>query len=96
MRSTAFYRRKFDRYLPGEQREIFLIALVQSTPLVEIAKTIHMCRNPKDNKPLELALCGKAEVIVTGDAGWLVLHPFRAIAILKPEPFLTMCLSTNS
>jgi putative PIN family toxin of toxin-antitoxin system len=94
--NRILHRNKFDLYLTSEQRETFLIALVQSTTLVEITETIHVCRDPKDNMLLELALSGKADVIVTGDSDLLVLHPFRHIAILKPEPFLTEYLSTNS
>ena len=93
--NRILHRKKFDRYLSDEQRESFLIALVQSTTLVEITKTVHVCRDPKDNMLLDLALSGKADAIVTGDSDLLVLHPFREIAILKPEPFLTAFLSTN-
>ena len=56
--NRILHRKKFDHYLPGEQREIFLIALVQSTPLVEITKTIRMCHDPQDKMLLELALLG--------------------------------------
>ena len=94
--NRILHRNKFGLYLTSEQRETFLIALVQSTTLVEITETIHVCRDPKDNMLLELALSGKADVIVTGDSDLLVLHPFRGVAILKPEPFLTEYLSTNS
>jgi uncharacterized protein len=89
-------RKKFNRYLTAEQRETFLIALVQSTTLVEINATIHICRDPKDNMLLELAVSSKADVIITGDSDLLVLHPFRDIAILKPEAFLKKYLSTHS
>ncbi len=92
----VLYRKKFNRYLTSEQREAFLIALVQSTTLVEITETIHAGRDPKDNMILELALSGQAEVIVTGDSDLLALHPFQGVAILKPEPFLTAYLSTDS
>jgi putative PIN family toxin of toxin-antitoxin system len=94
--NRILHRKKFDRYLPSDQRGTFLIALVQSTTLVETTETVHVCRDPKDNMLLELALSGKADVIVTGDSDLLVLHPFRQIAILKPEPFLKAYLSTNS
>jgi predicted nucleic acid-binding protein len=46
------------------------------------------CRDPKDNKFLELALSGKATHIVSGDEDLLVLHPFRGILILMPQAFL--------
>ena len=46
--------------------------------------------HPKDNKFLELALSGAGSHIVTGDSDLLVLHPFREIAIVTPQSFLTM------
>lgn len=46
------------------------------------------CRDPKDNKYLELAVSGKAECIITGDEDLLVLNPFRQIDILTVQNFL--------
>ena len=37
---------------------------------------------------LELAVDGRADVIVTGDKDLLVLHPFRGISILTPADYL--------
>jgi hypothetical protein len=37
---------------------------------------------------LELAVSGKADVIVTGDSDLLILNPFQEIAILQPQAFL--------
>ena len=93
---TILHRKKFDRYLSGDQREAFLIALVQSSTLVEVTKTITACRDPKDNMLLELAVSGKADVIVTGDTDLLILHPFKKIAILQPEAFLTAYFPTKT
>ncbi|MGB8213059.1 MAG: hypothetical protein WCE68_05820 [Anaerolineales bacterium] len=45
---------------------------------------------------LELAASGKADAIVTGDSDLLVLHPFRKIAILKPDSFLNVFPPENS
>ena len=81
-------RKKFNRYLNAEKREMFLIALVQAATLVETAEQINVCRDPKDNILLELAVSGQANVIVSGDADLLVLHPFRGIDILQPQAFL--------
>jgi uncharacterized protein len=63
---------------------------VQTSILVDISETINICRDPKDNMLLELAISGKANVIVSGDSDLLVLHPFRDIAILQPQVFLTI------
>jgi predicted nucleic acid-binding protein len=37
-----------------------------------------------DDKFLEVALNGRPDVIVTGDADLLALHPWREITILSP------------
>ena len=49
----------------------------------EIQEKIQACRDVKDDKFLELAVNGNADVIVTGDADLLVLNPFREIEIIK-------------
>ncbi len=46
------------------------------------------CRDPKDNKFLELAVAGNADCIVTGDKDLLVLNPFRDTKIISPANFL--------
>lgn len=49
---------------------------------------ITACRDPRDNKFLELAVAAKAACIVTGDNDLLALHPFRSVPILSPSDFL--------
>jgi putative PIN family toxin of toxin-antitoxin system len=51
---------------------------------------IAACRDPKDDKFLEVAVSGKADVLVTGDEDLLVLHPFAGILILSSAAFLRM------
>ncbi len=81
-------RPKFDRYVTPSERERFLGLLLRDAHLVEITETIRACRDPKDDRVLELAVCGRADWIVTGDADLLVLDPFRGIGIVKPTDFL--------
>ncbi|HEX3127616.1 MAG TPA: putative toxin-antitoxin system toxin component, PIN family [Thermoanaerobaculia bacterium] len=50
--------------------------------------SVEACRDPKDNKVLEAALAGKADVIVTGDDDLFMLNPFEGIQILGPAAFL--------
>ena len=83
-------RKKFERYVSAEQREEFLIALVQSSELIEITETITVCRDPKDNYLLELAVSGGAQVIVTGDSDLLILNPFQEIKIVTPRDYLSI------
>lgn len=49
---------------------------------------IHVCRDPDDDKFLEIAIGGRADTIVSGDGDLLSLSPFRGIAIIKPTKFL--------
>jgi uncharacterized protein len=81
-------RKKFDRYLPEEKRKRFLAVLARDAQLVEITERIAECRDPKDNRFLELAVCGNADCLISGDNDLLELNPFRGIAILKPDEFL--------
>ncbi len=53
-------REKFERYVTESERLRFLVALLKETELVEITEQIDVCRDPKDNKFLELAICGES------------------------------------
>jgi putative PIN family toxin of toxin-antitoxin system len=84
-------RNRFDKYLTEEERLVFLAALVKEGELVDITDACTDCRDPKDNKFLELALSARATCIISGDADLLILHPFRgAIPVVTPQVFLTM------
>jgi uncharacterized protein len=56
--------------------------------LVIPKRVVTVCRDPKDNKFLEVALAGEASIITTGDDDLLALHPFEGIEILRPAEFL--------
>lgn len=81
-------RDKFDRYIVRDERDRFLEALVRESELVEATERVRVCRDPEDNRILELAVNGDAGVIVTGDRDLLVLNPFRGVRIAKPAEFL--------
>ena len=83
-------RRKFDKYITLEERNIFLFKLANECESVEIQEKIRACRDVKDDKFLELAVNGKANLIVTGDSDLLVLNPFREIEIITPEVFVSL------
>jgi len=81
-------REQFDKYVLEEERKKFLAAFVHEAVLVEVTETVTDCRDPKDNKFLELAVSGNATCIISGDKDLLVLHPFRSIPVLSPKSFL--------
>ena len=86
--SEVLARKKFDRYLTREDRDLFLSMLLNEATIVEITVEIHACRDPKDDKFLELAISGQTSCLVSGDPDLLVLNPFRGIPILTPAQFL--------
>jgi putative PIN family toxin of toxin-antitoxin system len=57
---------------------------------VMVTEQIVACRDPKDDKFLEVAATGKADVVVSGDEDLLTLHPFAGIPIVVPSAFLRM------
>jgi putative PIN family toxin of toxin-antitoxin system len=58
--------------------------ILAAAELVTITESIVACRDPTDDKFLELAVNERADVIVSGDLDLLVLDTFRSI----PTPIL--------
>ncbi|MSP02209.1 MAG: putative toxin-antitoxin system toxin component, PIN family [Acetobacteraceae bacterium] len=63
-------------------RQVFAAA-----ELVIVTEAVTECRDPMDDKFLELAVNGRADPIITGDTDLLVLNPFRGIPIITPAAF---------
>ena len=85
--SRVLARDRFDRYVTREERDEFLASLIRESNLIEITEAVQVCRDPKDDQVLELAVNGNATYIVTGDADLLVLNPFRGVEIVTPAEF---------
>jgi putative PIN family toxin of toxin-antitoxin system len=81
-------RKKFERYVTIEQRLQFVRLIAQTAEFVPVIRTIRECCDPKDDKFLEVALNGRADVIITGDADLLKMNPWRGILVLSPRSFL--------
>ncbi|WP_416234720.1 putative toxin-antitoxin system toxin component, PIN family [Paucibacter sp. PLA-PC-4] len=60
--------------------------------LIPISQRISACRDPKDDKFLDVALNGEAQVIFSADQELLALHPFHGIEIWRPADFLARAL----
>jgi putative PIN family toxin of toxin-antitoxin system len=85
----VFSRPKFDKYISLEIRLAFIENIITNALPVEIKIQTTACRDPKDNKFLDLAINAAAGAIITGDQDLLVLHPFQTIPILTPAGFLS-------
>jgi uncharacterized protein len=65
-----------------------LAKMLAQAELVPISERIAACRDPSDDKFLELAVNGHADLIVSGDGDLLALNPFREIPIVTPAAFV--------
>jgi len=88
-------RGRFDRYLSESDRLEFLAALQRDAILIDVTGSAMGCRDPKDDKFLELAVGGDADCLVSGDRDPLTLHPFRSIPIMTPQAFLTQAWESD-
>ena len=95
LKSTVTQRQLFDVVgrpyftpLIGEDTRIWLQKLMATAVLIEVVERIAACRDPTDDKFLELAVNGGADLIVSGDANLLELHPFRGIPVITPAAFI--------
>lgn len=85
--SEVLSRQKFNDYVDHKYRLEYLEwvkGVSRSTPTTT---SIQASQDADDNKFLELAVSGNADVIVTGDSDLIDLHPFRDIDIITPRNF---------
>lgn len=81
-------RVRFNRYVERNIRQQLVAEYVNACEKAQINFPVHACRDPRDDKFLEVAVHGRADVIVTGDADLLAMNPYRGIAILTPAEYL--------
>lgn len=79
---------KFDPYVRRERRDALLERVASLVEIIDVLQPIRASRDAKDDKFLEAAVNGRAEVIVAGDKDLLDLNPFRGVAILTPAEYL--------
>jgi len=83
-------RPKFARVLSPARRERVLGLVRETAVWLEPTIKVADCRDPKDDKYLELALASGAEVIVSSDDDLLLLQPWRGVRIPRPIEYLTL------
>lgn len=89
--SEVILRKKFDRYFLNDDERLEAISNIENNSIVYFPKNIiTACRDPKDNKFLELAVTAGASCIITGDQDLLILHPFQNIPIVSAADFITL------
>jgi putative PIN family toxin of toxin-antitoxin system len=88
--SEVLNRPKSARVIPLARRDSFLKILRDAAIWFDPAVRVTDCRDPKDDKYLELALAAGAETIVSSDDDLLVLDPWRGVRILSPAAYLAL------
>lgn len=83
-------RPKFGRVLMPGRTQALLDRLALFASRVEPTERVRECRDPDDDKYLELALAASADIIVSGDQDLLVLDPWRGVRILSPAAFVAL------
>jgi len=84
----VLFRSKFDRYVSRETRSLFLAQLESVAEVIPVIQIVRECRDPRDDKFLEVALNGSADVIISGDEDLLRMNPWREIAVVSPAEYL--------
>ncbi len=83
-------RSKFRKYF-GQQRVAELIALILADAhFVTPTTSVHACRDPADDKYLDLAVAADAYAIVTGDRDLLSMSPWRGIRIMNASDYVAL------
>ncbi len=69
--------------------------LALTSIVVEPTESVDLVRDPDDNRLIEAALAGDADVIVTGDDDLLRLHSVGRISIMPARKFFDTVLPTT-
>lgn len=71
-----------------DRLELFLGRIRQIAEIVEPSEKVNVIkRDPDDNKILECALAGGADLIITSDQDLIKLKQFKGIGIIHPKTF---------
>lgn len=84
----VIHRPRLARFMNARLRDDVLDGLRTSAIWFTPAVPVTDCRDPTDNKYLELALASAAAIIVSSDRDLLVLNVWRGVRILQPAAFL--------
>ncbi|MFH0978729.1 MAG: putative toxin-antitoxin system toxin component, PIN family [Candidatus Woesearchaeota archaeon] len=81
----------FEIALPPEQISEWTDLIMKNSIIVEPQDKVMIVKeDPADNKFVDAAVSGKAELIVTGDAHLKKLKEYQGVKIISPDEFLQM------
>lgn len=91
--ATTLNRVQTKGYVKQDEAIALITAYKEMVEWIPIIERVKECRDPKDDKFLELAINGHAEYLITGDKDLLVLDPFRDTHILSAKDFIAKILA---
>lgn len=81
-------RPKFNGRFTSEQIQYFREDFALAVHHIQVISQVEICRDPKDNFLLALALDANADFLLTGDEDLLVLSQYNETAILTIRDFV--------
>ncbi len=85
--SEVFNKKKLKKYFTKEQITEFFELLDESAECILLSTKSNICRDPKDNYLLSLAIDSKADFLITGDKDLLELKKIERTTVLKYSDF---------
>lgn len=76
------------KYIQKNTIEEFLISFTLATIEINVSSDIKLCRDPKDDFLLSLALDAEADYLITGDKDLLILGGFKNTRIVTLRGFI--------
>ena len=81
-------RPKFKKYFTEKNRQLLNVLFQNYGIQIEVNSNLAICRDPKDNFLVNLAIDGKADFIITGDKDLLVLEKIENTLIVTFSEFM--------
>jgi len=88
----VIFRDSFDKKIKNSLSRLEKLEFLQNLRLVttttEVEIQLNICRDPKDDKFLELCNTINADYLITGDKDLLDIKQFESTKILRPSEFI--------
>ena len=85
---AVMLRPKFERFLALGERRLAIASVRRDLTWAEPWCRYRVCRDPSDDKFIELAICTGASAIITRDADLLTLDPINGIKVVDAKSFV--------
>jgi putative PIN family toxin of toxin-antitoxin system len=83
-------RDRFRKYIPLDQNIDYIEWYAGLSEQIIVTEHVVVCRDPKDDKFLSVAVSGKADCIIVGDNNFLDMVEFSGIPVYRPAEFIRL------